>query len=244
MIVLAAPLLVLALELAVVGWPASSLRRLCRPGRSEIVDICLFLVFAAGATGTATLLCSLGLSALVERLCSAYLVRANQLGTSSSLLNCALYLLAMDGALYWLHRAQHSPLLWRFHKLHHDAERLNPLVLHRVNPADLTFNALPRAIALLLATPSPAALTIIGTVIGCHSLLIHTTLPWNFGRLGKWLLISPAAHQVHHSFDPAFYNRNFGSTFPLWDRFFGTWAEMPQVLNGVEQAFEQNTKVA
>ena len=219
--IVASACLVLALELAVVGWPASSLRRLLRPRTSEIADLALFFVFAAGLTGLATLVCSLGLSALVERSTAMYL--PSKAGTGS-LLGCLLYLILMDFALYWLHRAQHSPLLWRFHKLHHNAERLNPLVVHRVNPADLTFNAIPRAFALMAAVPSPTALAILTAAIGIHSLLIHTTLPWTYGRWGKWLLISPAAHQVHHSFDPVYYNRNFGSMLPIWDRLFGTWA--------------------
>lgn len=217
--------LVLALELAVVGWPASSLRRLCRPGKSELVDIALFAVFAAGITGMATTILSLGLSNVVENFCRAYLRRSEAAGTGGSLVACALYLVVADFATYWLHRAQHVKPLWWFHKLHHNAERLNPLVLHRINPADLTFNAIPRALAVLAASPTPEALAIIGAVIAAHSLLIHTTIPWAFGRYGKWLLISPAAHQVHHSFDPAYYNRNFGSLLPIWDRLFGTWAE-------------------
>lgn len=215
--------IVLALELGIVGWPASSLRRLLRPKRSELTDLLLFTLFISGFAGLAITVCSLGLSTQIAHFCAVYLSRRPFIDTGSDILNCALYLVAADFATYWLHRAQHMKPLWWFHKLHHSAERLNPLVLHRVNPADLTFNALPKALALLAAAPSPAILAGAAVILTFHSLLIHTTIPWRFGRLGSWFLISPSAHQIHHSFEPHQFNRNFGSILPVWDRIFGTW---------------------
>jgi sterol desaturase/sphingolipid hydroxylase (fatty acid hydroxylase superfamily) len=41
------------------------------------------------------------------------------------------------------------------------------------------------------------------------------------GLLGR-VFISPAHHQVHHSTNPAHFNRNFGSCLALWDWMFGT----------------------
>jgi sterol desaturase/sphingolipid hydroxylase (fatty acid hydroxylase superfamily) len=34
--------------------------------------------------------------------------------------------------------------------------------------------------------------------------------------------MSPAHHQIHHSEDPAHFNRNFGSCLCVWDWAFGT----------------------
>jgi sterol desaturase/sphingolipid hydroxylase (fatty acid hydroxylase superfamily) len=41
---------------------------------------------------------------------------------------------------------------------------------------------------------------------------------------GVWgrLLISPAHHQLHHSADPAHFDRNFGAYLAIWDWLFGT----------------------
>jgi sterol desaturase/sphingolipid hydroxylase (fatty acid hydroxylase superfamily) len=36
------------------------------------------------------------------------------------------------------------------------------------------------------------------------------------------LLMSPAHHQIHHSRDPAHFNKNLGSCLALWDWMFGT----------------------
>ena len=55
---------------------------------------------------------------------------------------------------------------------------------------------------------------------------------WTIGHLqhsqfwipfrGVWgnLILSPAHHQIHHSRDPAHYNRNLGSVLAIWDRAF------------------------
>jgi sterol desaturase/sphingolipid hydroxylase (fatty acid hydroxylase superfamily) len=48
-------------------------------------------------------------------------------------------------------------------------------------------------------------------------------LPWTFGWVGRWLLISPVAHRIHHSPEVEHFDRNFGGITPLWDRLFGTW---------------------
>jgi len=36
------------------------------------------------------------------------------------------------------------------------------------------------------------------------------------------VLQSPAHHQIHHSTDPAHFNRNLGSFLAIWDWMFGT----------------------
>jgi len=42
-----------------------------------------------------------------------------------------------DLLIYWGHRLQHQiPFLWRFHKVHHSAERLDWLAAHREHPLD------------------------------------------------------------------------------------------------------------
>jgi sterol desaturase/sphingolipid hydroxylase (fatty acid hydroxylase superfamily) len=48
----------------------------------------------------------------------------------------------------------------------------------------------------------------------------HVWIPFT-GRLGR-ILISPAHHQLHHSTDPAHFNKNLGSSLAVWDWLFGT----------------------
>ena len=213
--------LVLALELAVVGWEPSSIRRLCHPGKSEFTDIIIWLLYGGILSGLFLTIGSLGLTHVAAQAASFIRAVAPHLDTGSTLANIALCLLLNDLLLYWVHRAFHSKLLWPIHRFHHSAERLNPLVKFRNQPIYMAFNPLIDTTAVaLIASPWP----VFPAVFLFHQLLVHSVVPWSWGALGRWVVVPPSAHAIHHSHDPRFYNRNFGATLIVWDRLFGTWA--------------------
>lgn len=138
---------------------------------------------------------------------------------------------------YWLdHYLKHRfAVLWAFHAVHHSAERLNPLTFYRVHPGDtiLFYNLL----ALVTGTAQGLLFWAFGAnhawaVGGANVLmLVYTLLFLNLqhselwialpGRWGR-IFMGPAHHQIHHSADPRHFNRNFGASFALFDRLFGT----------------------
>lgn len=156
-----------------------------------------------------------------------------------------VFALAMTGAMwlsyefaYWLnHMLSHRvPLLWHFHKAHHTADSLSILTVFRVHPVDtiVFYNMVAfitgatAALITLIFGRAPDA----GVQAGATIFMLFFTAPlvhlqhshlWiSFtGRLGRWML-SPAHHQIHHSTDPAHFDRNFGNLFAFWDRVFGT----------------------
>lgn len=129
---------------------------------------------------------------------------------------------------YWGHRLSHaSPLLWRFHAVHHAPERLHFLSNTHAHPVDIVFIrlcALAPLYALGLADPAgvertavPIAVTLIGAV---WTFFIHADLRWRFGPL-EWLVSTPAFHHWHHANDEH-RHQNFASLLPILDRLFGT----------------------
>lgn len=154
---------------------------------------------------------------------------------------------------YWLdHYTSHKiPFFWAFHRTHHTAEVLTPLTNFRLHPVDsLKFGNISALIigaaAGLLAWGFGGAareVTINGTnllLIGFAFTLIHLqhTELW-IAATGRWgrLILSPAHHQIHHSDDPAHFDRNFGSTLAVWDWLAGTLcvptAERQRIVFGV-----------
>ena len=141
---------------------------------------------------------------------------------------------------YWLdHWLSHKvPALWEFHKVHHTAEVLTPMTVFRVHPVDSLVFANITAVVLGL-TGGMLAYVLGGAappfaVSGSNLILLafvfvtvhlqHSHVWISFtGPLGR-LLMSPAHHQIHHSADPAHFNRNFGSCLSVWDWAFGTLA--------------------
>jgi sterol desaturase/sphingolipid hydroxylase (fatty acid hydroxylase superfamily) len=139
---------------------------------------------------------------------------------------------------YWFnHWLSHKvPLLWEFHKVHHNAEVLTPLTNFRVHPVYtwiftniLAFSA---AVAngvgnyMFGETAYQYALSdtniILVLFIHAYVHLQHSHMWISFrGVLGR-VFVSPAHHQVHHSSNPKHFNKNFGSCLALWDWMFGT----------------------
>ncbi len=134
---------------------------------------------------------------------------------------------------YWGHRWMHvSPLLWRFHAVHHAAEHIDWLANTRAHPIDMILSrmfALVPVYALGLLQPTIPSrdlfvnLVLIFTqVIGIvWSFFIHANVRWRFGWF-ETVLSTPAFHHWHHSNDRAYRDRNFASTLPILDRLFGT----------------------
>jgi sterol desaturase/sphingolipid hydroxylase (fatty acid hydroxylase superfamily) len=139
---------------------------------------------------------------------------------------------------YWTdHYLKHRiPVLWELHKVHHTAEVLSPLTSFRMHPFDTWIfsnilavsAALANGIASYLFGDTTYQYAVSGTniilVIFIHVYvhLQHTHLWISFrGWLGR-IFISPAHHQVHHSTNPAHFNKNLGSCLAIWDWLFGT----------------------
>ena len=160
---------------------------------------------------------------------------------TSGVLPAALYsvviFLAYELA-YWVdHWLSHNvPALWELHKVHHTAEALSPLTNFRVHPLDsLLFYNLVALFTGVAAGgleyglgPAHGRLTLLGAdalvvVFGfTFAHLLHTHVWLRLPAPWSRLVMSPAAHQIHHSADPAHYGRNLGNALALWDWIFGT----------------------
>jgi sterol desaturase/sphingolipid hydroxylase (fatty acid hydroxylase superfamily) len=138
-------------------------------------------------------------------------------------------LIVGEFGFYWGHRWSHeSPLLWRFHAVHHSAEEIDWLVNTRAHPLDMVFTRLCGFVPLYLlglaqpvgGTPNlaPVLVVIVGTIWG---FFIHANLRWRFGWL-EWLISTPAFHHWHHTNDEH-RDRNYAPMLPWMDRLFGTF---------------------
>jgi sterol desaturase/sphingolipid hydroxylase (fatty acid hydroxylase superfamily) len=149
-------------------------------------------------------------------------------------------IVAIDFAAYWRHRFEHSRALWRIHATHHADEAMNWLTLHRKHPLGELFSmAVDLIPALLLGLPI-GAIMIAGMVRSAWGYFIHADVPWTLGVLGK-VLISPAAHRLHHIRDEALMGANYGNTITLWDHLFGTYTD-PEPFVNCETGIAEGTR--
>lgn len=165
----------------------------------------------------------------------------NALGESGGALPVAWWSIALftlgismmsDLGAYITHRLGHEvPLFWEFHKVHHSAEVLMPVTGHRMHPL---YIAIDSSISIVLAGlfqgvfvyivagEMPLAelfgfnvVSALFLAFGYHLRHSHVWLNW-----GPWfsrIIVSPAMHQIHHSYLPHHLNKNYAVIFALWD---------------------------
>ncbi|MGX7895636.1 sterol desaturase family protein [Tsuneonella sp. HG222] len=138
------------------------------------------------------------------------------------LLLLLLALLIDEFVVYWRHRAEHHPLLWPIHATHHSDEAMTWLTLFRKHPLSHLFGNLVDVIPLILLGFPAWAVAASAVIRTWWGYFIHADLPWTLGVFGK-VLISPAAHRLHHIDDERLMGQNFGGLFSIWDRLFGTF---------------------
>jgi len=146
--------------------------------------------------------------------------------------------LIVDLLGYFYHRWSHkSPLLWKFHAVHHSSEKMDWLASARVHPLDqisqraVTFVPL---YALGFTKETFGAYLILAIFVAVFN---HSNVRLKFKFL-RWLIVTPEYHHWHHSNDPEARDKNFSGQLPLLDLLFGTFYlpknKMPQTY-GIDE---------
>ena len=145
-----------------------------------------------------------------------------------------------DILIYWGHRLQHRvEFLWRFHKVHHSAKRLDWLAAHREHPLDTIYTVgLINLPALLMGFPLEAIAVLIA-FRGMWAIYIHSNVRLPLPFLRK-IIGSPELHHWHHDL-----NRdagNYANISPIMDLIFGTYTcpdHEPEAF-GIKEDFSEN----
>lgn len=130
----------------------------------------------------------------------------------------------LDFAMFMWHWASHRlSFLWRFHRTHHADDALNVSSAVRFHLGEvLLSNGYRTGIALAFGL-SADALIFYQTAFLMVVYLQHSnvSIPEGLERALAWLIITPAAHRVHHGQLHVEMNSNFGSVLVVWDCLFG-----------------------
>jgi alkylglycerol monooxygenase len=137
--------------------------------------------------------------------------------------------IVIDFLSYWYHRISHRVnILWAGHVTHHSSEHFNFSNGFRTS----FFQGINRIIfwsCLPLFGFSPLMLVIILKVSGLYDFILHTQYIPKLGFLEK-ILITPSQHRVHHGRNDIYIDKNYGSTFVIWDKLFGTFQEETETV--------------
>jgi sterol desaturase/sphingolipid hydroxylase (fatty acid hydroxylase superfamily) len=140
----------------------------------------------------------------------------------------------LDLSLYAMHRiSHHIPWLWRFHMIHHSAERLYWMNGERRHPLHAALMAGPGLVLLFaLGAPSPVVATWLG-ILTVHLGFQHTNLDYRIGWL-RHIFGVAEIHRWHHKRNFADAQVNFGEFLMVWDHLFGTYYDSAGKLGEAE----------
>jgi sterol desaturase/sphingolipid hydroxylase (fatty acid hydroxylase superfamily) len=132
-------------------------------------------------------------------------------------------LLITDFFQYWVHRAFHRiPFLWRFHAIHHSAERMDWLAGSRLHIVDIVVTRGLSYVPLFVLGFTEAALLMYGVIVTLQATFIHANVRFTFGPLRYWV-VTPQFHHWHHSDQAEAIDKNFAVHLPIWDWLFGSY---------------------
>jgi sterol desaturase/sphingolipid hydroxylase (fatty acid hydroxylase superfamily) len=231
------------LEWLFVGWSRSSLKSLRDAPASVRLDMLSVAITLLPHRWLGYML-SLGLLYAAD----TYLLQPTNVSLTHLLpwwgIQVACLVVFQSFIAYWMHRLEHTiPALWALHKFHHSADRMSILTTDR--QTELTKGVEQIVLFLFLAllsdptAPKPnAASPLFGLVViyfvyrtfmGVNHYLCHSNLGTDYGWIGRWLLVSPRMHRLHHATSPQYHNKNFTFDLVIWDRLFGSYASCDAV---------------
>lgn len=138
-----------------------------------------------------------------------------------------------DFCSYWAHNISHRMrFLWATHVAHHSGEHFNLTISFRLSWVQYIKIFFFVPVALLGFHPVIIFLT--NQIAILFQFWVHTEY---IGKLHPWVeyvFATPSNHRVHHGSQEKYINKNYGATFIIWDRIFGTYQEEEeQVIYGI-----------
>ncbi|EKB50849.1 sterol desaturase family protein [Cecembia lonarensis] len=126
---------------------------------------------------------------------------------------------------YWAHRIAHeNRFWWATHVTHHNSEKYNWSVSFRLSWTQhikIIF-----FIPVALAGFHPVVFFICHQIAVLYQFWIHTEYINKLPAVIEYFFTTPSHHRVHHASNEKYLDKNYGSTFIIWDRMFGTF--MPE----------------
>lgn len=133
-----------------------------------------------------------------------------------------LCLFAIDFMRYWAHRVAHeNRFWWATHVTHHSSPKYNLSVSFRLGWTQ--YIKIIFFMPVMMMGFHPVVFIICHQIEVLYQFWIHTEYIRKLPRPIEFFFTTPSHHRVHHATNDKYIDRNYGSTFIIWDRMFGTF---------------------
>jgi sterol desaturase/sphingolipid hydroxylase (fatty acid hydroxylase superfamily) len=138
-----------------------------------------------------------------------------------------------DFCSYVAHRvSHHNRFFWATHVPHHSGEHYNLTVSFRLSW--MQYLKIIFFLPVNLIGFHPVIIFVTNQIAVLFQFWVHTEYIRKMPRWVEYIFATPSNHRVHHGSQPEYINKNFGATFIIWDRIFGTYVpEKEQVIYGI-----------
>lgn len=128
----------------------------------------------------------------------------------------------LDFCSYWAHRISHEQRFWWCtHITHHSGNKYNLAVSFRlswIQQFKIVF-FLPMAFVGF----HPLIFFVANQIAVLFQFWVHTEYVPKLHPWIEYLIATPSNHRVHHGSQEKYLDKNYGATFIIWDRIFGTY---------------------
>ena len=134
---------------------------------------------------------------------------------------------------YWAHRIAHeNRFWWATHVTHHSSPKYNLSVSFRLGWTQ--YIKVVFFIPVMLTGFHPVVFFICHQIEVLYQFWIHTEYIRKLPRPIEYFFTTPSHHRVHHATNEKYIDKNYGSTYIIWDRIFGTFQpEEEQAIYGI-----------
>ncbi len=137
-----------------------------------------------------------------------------------------LGLILFDGWMYLWHVLNHeTPLLWRFHSVHHADREVDATTAVRFHTVEIVLSSIARLAILPLIGLTMTQFLLYESMLLPVILFHHSNvaIPRRLDAALRWIIPTPWMHWAHHSNWQPETNSNYGSVLSVWDRLFRTF---------------------
>jgi len=136
-------------------------------------------------------------------------------------------MLLTDIVQYGFHRLFHEiPFLWRFHAVHHSAQKMDWLAGSRMHLVEIVGLRGLTIIPMFVLGFNQISLSIYIFLVYLNATFVHANVRFNVEWL-KPFIVTPRFHHWHHGIEREAINVNYAIHFPWLDKLFGTYYMPP-----------------
>jgi len=145
------------------------------------------------------------------------------------LMTIIIGVLALDFSSWLVHLVMHkTPMLWRFHLIHHSDNNVDVTTGLRHHPGDSLLRGIFFMLLIFISGAPMYSVMIYQTLVVLSTAFTHAniSLPKKLDHALSFILVSPNMHKVHHHWKQPYTDSNYGAVFSFWDRLLGTFRKL------------------